>query len=99
MGEKGGRIDPIPKALLGTVIERLLDNSVLTLKSLLSSHLNYVLNVFYLSLQEYVQAEKKKNSKTSSTREGKFLSSSTQIEGKSTEVFVVESLVLFSQRE
>lgn len=81
-------MDPISKALLGTVIESLLDNSVLTLKSLLSSPLNY-LNVFYLSLQEYVQAEKKKNSKTSSTKEGKFLSSSIQIEGKSTEVFVV----------
>lgn len=81
-------MDPISKALLGTVIESLLDNSVLTLKSLSSSPLNY-LNVFYLSLQEYVQAEKKKNSKTSSTKEGKFLSSSIQIEGKSTEVFVV----------
>jgi len=45
----------------------------------------YFLN-FFLSLHEYVQAEKKKNSKTSSTKEGKLLSSLTLTDGKSTEV-------------
>jgi len=38
------------------------------------------------SLHEYVQAEKKKNSKTSSTKEGKLLSSLTLTDGKSTEL-------------
>jgi len=41
---------------------------------------------FFSSLHEYVQAEKKKNNKTSSTKEGKLLSSSTFTDGKSTEV-------------
>ena len=45
--------------------------------------------LFLLSLQEYIQAEKKKNSKTSSTKEGKALSSSVQIDGKSTEVLAL----------
>ncbi|XP_068752478.1 1-phosphatidylinositol 3-phosphate 5-kinase-like isoform X2 [Montipora capricornis] len=38
------------------------------------------------SLQEYIQAEKRKNGKTSSTKDGKFLSSSVQVDGKSSEL-------------
>ena len=42
--------------------------------------------LLFCSLQEYVQAEKKKNNKASSTKEGKMVSSTMQIDGKSTEV-------------
>ncbi|KAL9957912.1 hypothetical protein ACROYT_G034867 [Oculina patagonica] len=48
------------------------------------------------TLQEYVQAEKKKNSKTSSTKEGKLLSS-IQVEGKSTSELAVRSVDLNPQ--
>ena len=42
---------------------------------------------FLLSLQERIQAEKKKNGKMSSTKDGKFHSLSLQVDGKSTEVY------------
>ncbi|KAM7438945.1 hypothetical protein ABFA07_011646 [Porites harrisoni] len=63
-------------------LEYVIANSLNSLKKTLCE----VVEGWNNSLQEYVQAEKKKNSKASSTREGKLLSSSSlQLEGKSTE--------------